>query len=61
MKIDSINSHNDLDYKTITRIHCKNKYIVTYINESSYYIDELIILNWTLNWTLINDHSLDQK
>jgi len=24
MKIDPINSHNDLGYKTITKIYCKN-------------------------------------
>jgi len=32
MKIGPINFHNDLDYKTITRIHCKNEYIVIWIN-----------------------------
>jgi len=31
VKIDPMNSHNDLDYKTVTRIHCKNEYIVLYI------------------------------
>ena len=30
MKIDPMNSHNDLGYKTITRIHCKNEYIQLY-------------------------------
>jgi len=28
MKISLMNSHNDLGYKTITRIYCKNEYIV---------------------------------
>jgi len=27
MKIDPMNSHNDLDYKTFIRIHCKDEYI----------------------------------
>ena len=27
MKIDPVNAHNELGYKTIT-IHCKNKYVV---------------------------------
>ena len=45
MKIDPMNSHNDLCYKTIIiRIHCKNEYI-NYINESNYCINELSTLN----------------
>jgi len=38
MKIDPINFYNDLDYKTITRIHCKTEYV---INKSNYCINEL--------------------
>jgi len=26
--IGPMNSHNDLDYKTIIRIHCKNEYSI---------------------------------
>ena len=41
MKIGPMNSHNDLGYKTITRIHCKNEYLCSYINKFSYCVNEL--------------------
>jgi len=41
MKIGPINFHNDSGYKTVTRIHCKNEYLCSYINKSNYCINEL--------------------
>ena len=41
MKIGPINFHNDSGYKTITRIHCKNEYLCSYINKFNYCINEL--------------------
>ena len=53
MKIDPMNSHNDLGCKTVARIHCQNEY--SYINKFNYCINALI----TFSRTLINH--LDQK
>jgi len=38
-----MNSHNDVGYKTITKIYCKNEY--SYLNKSSYCINELVTLH----------------